>query len=107
MRPPLLPLHSPLHDYERQAQQVLEAHRRQDPEALALIHRRHPRYRSDEVAWLPRDVAEGEIAAAAFDSNDARLVVARGYDFADWLALAALAAGQPRVEAFLRARGAS
>jgi hypothetical protein len=40
------------------------------------------------VKWLPRRRTAAEIAAAPFDLDDARLVVARGYDFADWEALA-------------------
>jgi Ankyrin repeats (3 copies) len=84
-----LPWRAPLGDYERQAELVLAGHRARDPRALALIHRCNPRFLSEAIPWLEKPLSPEEIAAAPFELDDARLTVARGYDFADWLALVA------------------
>jgi len=65
----------------------LAAHRRADSEALDLIQNKHPRFLDKEIRWLPLRVAKQEIAAAPFQEDDARLVVARCLDFQDWPAL--------------------
>jgi hypothetical protein len=82
-----LPLRAPLGDYERQAERLLAGHRARDPRALGIVRCRHPRFLRDDVPWLARNLSEADVAAAAFDLDDARLTVARGYDFADWPAL--------------------
>ncbi len=84
-----LPLLCPLADYEAQAEKLLALHAAGDPAALRIIHERHPRFLDDEVKWLPKRVSPEEILAAAFDLDDARLTVARGYCFRDWESLAA------------------
>jgi ankyrin repeat protein len=83
-----LPFRAPLAEYERQAERLLAAHGARDPRALALVRGRHPRFLRADVPWLAREVGADEVAAAPFERDDARLVVARGYDFADWAALA-------------------
>ena len=85
----LLPLLSPLAEYAAQAEKLLAAHAAGDPGALRIIHERHPRFLDDEVKWLPKRLSPEEIHAAAFDREDARLTVARGYCFLDWESLAA------------------
>jgi Ankyrin repeats (3 copies) len=94
-----LPFRSTPGEYARQAEQLLAAHRARAPAALDLVRCRHPRFLRADVPWLARDVSESDVAAAPFELDDARLVVARAYDFADWLALvewvAAVAAGGP------------
>jgi ankyrin repeat protein len=84
-----LPWSAPLGEYERQAGLVLAGHRARDPHALALIHRCNPRFLSEAIPWLEKPLSPEQIAAAAFEVEDARLTVARAYDFADWPALAA------------------
>lgn len=84
-----LPLLSPLADYEAQAQGLLALHAAGDPGALRIIHERHPRFLDDEVKWLPKRLSPEEVLAAAFDLDDARLTVARGYCYRDWESLAA------------------
>jgi hypothetical protein len=86
-----LPVLAPLARYEEQAQALLAAHQARDPLALATFHRCHPRFLDPVVTWKPREVAPGEIAAAALGLDDARLAVARGYSFRDWAALTQLA----------------
>lgn len=78
-----------LADYEAQAAALLRAHAARDERALDVIHHKHPRFLDDEVRWLPRPLSLNDIAAAPFDLDDARLTVARGYDYEDWPALAA------------------
>ncbi len=87
-----LPFHADLPQYEKQAAALLEAHRASDPEAIQLIHQRHPRFLDEKIPWLPKDVSDEEIRGAGLDLADARLALARWYDFRDWPALAAFAA---------------
>ncbi len=82
-----LPFDSPLTPYEAQAIALLEAHRARDGETLGFVHNKHPRFLDTAVKWLPRKLTAEDVAAVPFDLEDARLVVARGYDFDDWEAL--------------------
>lgn len=86
-----LPVGAALGEYERQAEQLLAAQRTGVPEVLSAIHRCHPRFLDERIPWLPKRLAPGEIAAAAFDMADARLTLARAYSFVDWPALEAWA----------------
>lgn len=82
-----LPFRAPLGDYERQAAHLLAGHRARDAAVLGLVRCRHPRFLRESVPWLPKDLTEADVAAAPFSLDDARLTVARAYDFADWPAL--------------------
>lgn len=84
-----LPLHSPLRAYEAQAEDLLAAHKAADPEAIALFHRRHPRFLDETFKWKPKDIPASEIRDAVLSADDARLAIARHYDFLDWAALSA------------------
>lgn len=86
---PYLAFRSPLADYEVQAETLLAAQRAGDPAALHLFHQKHPRFLDDKVKWLPKSIPDSEIRAAALTLEDARLAIARYYDFQDWPALAA------------------
>lgn len=83
-----LPLLSPLALYEEQAALLLRGHASADPQAIKLIHERHPRFLDEKIRWLPKRISDTDIQNAPFDSGDARLALARWYDFADWDALA-------------------
>jgi ankyrin repeat protein len=52
-----------------------------------------------EIPWLPRRIKESDVRQASLDLEDARLAVARGYDFQDWPRLVEL------VEAVARGDG--
>jgi ankyrin repeat protein len=78
---------APLADYAAQAEALLAAFRAGAPWALDLFHHRHPRFLDEKVPWLPRRLTHDDIRAAPLDDADARLAVARWYDFADWPAL--------------------
>ena len=87
-----LGLHSPLTAYEQQADRLLAAYRAGESGARDFFRRHHPRFRDDKIKWLPRSAADSEVRDAAFALDDARLAMARGYDFLDWPALANYAA---------------
>jgi ankyrin repeat protein len=83
-----LPFRSPLSAYETQAENLLAAHCAADPVAIALFHRKHPRFLDEKIKWLPKSIPDSEIRDAALSLDDARLAIARNYDFLDWPALA-------------------
>jgi len=82
-----LPFRSTLDQYQKQAEDLLEAHRLGDSEAIQVLHNNHPRFLDSKVLWLPKNVPDSEIQSAALDLADAQLTIARWYSFQDWLAL--------------------
>jgi ankyrin repeat protein len=88
MEPTPLPFRASLRDYEEQAQTLFDAWRAGDAAAVELIGHRHPRFLDREIPWLPRATAE-DVRNAPLDLEDARLALARWYDFRDWPALVA------------------
>src|SRR5262245_46033333 len=84
-----LPFQSPLSAYEQQAESLLAAHRAADPVAIDLFHRKHPRFLDEKIKWLPKSIPDSEIRDANLSLDDARLTIARFYNFLDWSALAA------------------
>lgn len=86
-----LPLQAALRDYEGRAEELLAAWQSGDEAALRFFHRHHPRLRDGKIPWLARPLGEKELRALSFEADDARLAIARAYDFADWPALAAFA----------------
>lgn len=87
MEPAPLPFDAPLARYEQQAVALLAAFRAGDAEALACFRRRLPRFLQEKIPWLPRDMTDAEAAATPLEMADARLALARRYDFRDWAAL--------------------
>jgi ankyrin repeat protein len=87
-----LPPLSPLSGYDAQAAQLLASWKSGAAWALDLFHERHPRFLDEQVRWLKKRLSADEIRSAPLDEGDARLAVARWYDFADWSALEAYAA---------------
>jgi ankyrin repeat protein len=84
-----VPFRSPLSAYERQAENLLAGHRAADPAAIDLFHRKHPRFLDEKIKWLPKFIADSEIGDAVLSLDDARLAIARHYDFLDWPSLGA------------------
>jgi hypothetical protein len=84
-----LPVRAPLAAHEAQAAELRRAFAAGDDRARAVVRARHPRFLDAEVTWRPRALAAGELEAATFDDDDARLVVARAHDYRDWAALRA------------------
>jgi ankyrin repeat protein len=86
----LQPVHfrSPLSSYEQQAEGLLAGHHAADPAAIDLFHRKHPGFLDEKIKWRPKFIPDSEIRDAALSLDDARLTIARYYDFLDWPALA-------------------
>jgi ankyrin repeat protein len=84
-----VPFRSALSAYELQAVTLLAGHRAADPAAIDLLHRKHPRFLDDKIKWRPKSIDASEIRDAALSLDDARLAIARSYDFLDWPSLAA------------------
>src|SRR5271163_2074013 len=82
------PFRSPLSTYEQQAESLLAAHRAADPAAIDLFHRKHPDFLDAKIKWRPKFIPDSEIRDAALSLDDARLAIARTYDFLDWSSLA-------------------
>lgn len=78
---------SPIDNYAAQAEALLTAWRAGEPWAIDLFHRWHPRFLDERIVWLPKRLSAEQIRAAPLDDGDARLAIARWYDFADWPAL--------------------
>jgi hypothetical protein len=78
---------SPLAAYERQARSLLAAHGAADPVAIDLFHRKHPRFLDETIKWRPKFIADSVIRDATLSIDDARLAIARHYDFLDWQSL--------------------
>lgn len=83
-----LPFHAGLEEYQQQAEALLEAWTAGDPDAVQAVRHKHPRFLDDKIPWLPRKLSDSEVGSAPFDLADARLTVARWYDFASWTGLA-------------------
>jgi ankyrin repeat protein len=91
-----LPATAGLEEYARQALRLLEDWRRGDDRALRYFHEHLPRMKDEKIRWLSRPMSGDELRGQRFDLDDARAAVARGYDFADWNALASFAAAMER-----------
>src|SRR4051794_19424182 len=84
-----VPFRSPLAAYARQAEDLLAGHRAADRGAIDLFHRKHPRFLDEKIKWRPKFISDEEIRDTPLSLEDARLVVARYYDFLDWSSLVA------------------
>jgi Ankyrin repeats (3 copies) len=96
MNPRPVTFRSPLSAYERQAEDLLAGHRAADAAAIDLFHRKHPRFLDEKIKWRPKFIADSEIRDASLSLDDARLVIARYYDFRDWASLSAYVAAVSR-----------
>jgi ankyrin repeat protein len=92
----IVPLDAPLDAYQRQAEQLLDAWRQGDDIALRYFHEHLPRLLDDDVKWMPKRLSDEALRLEKFDNDDANCAIARGYDFADWPALADFAAAIAR-----------
>ena len=79
-----LPFRSAVDAYERQARELLAGWRAGDPAAVAIFRHKHPRFLSDTIPWLPKPISDEQIRSTPLDEFDARLALARWYDFQDW-----------------------
>jgi ankyrin repeat protein len=86
-----LPFRARRDQYDQQAADLLAAWRAGDPGAIEIFHTKHPRFLDNRIPWLPKRIPESEIRSAALDQDDARLAIARCYDFGSWPDLVAYA----------------
>jgi Ankyrin repeats (3 copies) len=70
--------------YLAQADMLLRGWKSGDADAIKLAVHRHPKFLRPDVSWLPRHLTEADIRQASFEMADAKLAIARWYDFADW-----------------------
>src|SRR5262249_12417329 len=80
-----------LEQYDRQAADLIDAWRVGDRDAAELFKHNHPRFLRSDASWLPKDRADEDLRAAGLELDDARLAVARWYNFGGWPALASFA----------------
>jgi hypothetical protein len=82
-----LPFSATLRDYERQAGELLSGWRAGDAVAIAVFRSKHPKFLDDKIPWLQRPLTDEAARAIPVDIDDAKMAVARWYDFKDWPAL--------------------
>jgi ankyrin repeat protein len=83
-----LPFRASLGEYQRQADELLAGWNAGDAAATRFFWGAHPRFRDDTAKWLPKNLSEAEIRSAAMDGADAKLAIARWYEFDSWDRLA-------------------
>src|SRR5262245_37061789 len=83
-----LPVPSPLSAFEQQADDLLEAWRAGDPDALRFFRSHLPRFLDERIPWLPKKLSDEEVRSVRLEPSDARLAIAREYSFKDWSRLA-------------------
>jgi hypothetical protein len=83
-----LPFRVPLGRYRKQAEDLFEAYKLGDSEAIQYMKRRHPRFLDAKIPWLSLNPSDSEVRNATLELSDAQLTLARWYDFQDWAALA-------------------
>jgi ankyrin repeat protein len=83
-----VPFDSDIAEYEDQAEALLAGWREGDKDAIATARRHHPKFLDTRISWLQKPMSDEEVRATPFDIDDARLAVARWYEFRDWPALA-------------------
>lgn len=91
-----LPFRAGLEEYERLAEELLDAYRVGDRGAKQCFKEHLPRFLDSHIPWLSAADAELRMAAAVLDENDARLAIARFHDFKDWSALGGYVASVSR-----------
>jgi ankyrin repeat protein len=75
---------APLSGYVAQADALLAGWHSRNEKAIRLFRNRHPKFLDDKIPWLERDLTDAEVRATPIDRDDARLALARWYEFQDW-----------------------
>jgi ankyrin repeat protein len=83
-----LPARARLEEYQQQAGALLDAWTAGDPGAIRIVRHKHPRFLDAKIPWLPKRMSDAEVRAVTLDGDDARLAIARWYDFESWPRLA-------------------
>jgi ankyrin repeat protein len=82
-----LPLDSSLSAYVKQAEALLAGWRASDETVVRILKSKHPKFLDSKIPWLERPMSRAEVFATPIDADDAKLALARSYDFYDWPAL--------------------
>jgi ankyrin repeat protein len=103
-----LPFDSVVDEYQRQADSLFDGWQSGDAQAVKFFRAHHPKFLDEKVPWLERFwESDAEARAIPVTRDDARLAVARSYNFLDWQSLAACASevadGSSAVSRFERA----
>lgn len=75
---------APIAGYIAQADALLAGWQARDEQAIRVFRNRHPKFLDDKITWLAREMSDAEVKATPIDRDDARLAVARWYEFQDW-----------------------
>jgi len=82
-----LACNAPLSEYIAQADALLAGWHAGDQKAIRVFRNRHPKFLDDKIPWLERHMSDAEARATPIDREDAKLAVARWYEFQDWARL--------------------
>ena len=88
-----LPFTATVNDYLGQADEYFAGWQKGETEAVKFFRAHHPKFLDDKVKWLQRFwESDADARAIPIDHEDAKLAVARAYEFLDWPSLEAYAA---------------
>jgi ankyrin repeat protein len=79
-----LAFNAPLEQYIAQADALLAGWNSSNAGAVRVFRNRHPKFLDDKIPWLERHMTDAEVRATPIDRDDARLALARWYEFQDW-----------------------
>jgi ankyrin repeat protein len=79
-----LAFNAPIDGYIEQADALLAGWNTSDAGAMRVFRNRHPKFLDDQIPWLERNLTDAEARAMPIDREDARLALARWYEFQDW-----------------------
>jgi ankyrin repeat protein len=83
---------APLSAYAEQAEMLYQGWHSADATATRVFRSRHPKFLDDQIPWLQRWLSDAEARAMPIDRAEAKLALARWYDFYDWSKLEEYAA---------------
>src|SRR6188768_2368066 len=79
-----LAFNAPLEQYIAQADALFAGWNSSNAGAVRVFRNRHPKFLDDKIPWLERQMTDAEVRATPIDRDDARLALARWYEFQDW-----------------------
>lgn len=83
-----VPFDAAIGDYLRQADEALAGWQSRDEQAVRFFRAHHPKFLDDKIPWLQRFwESDADARKIPVDRDDAKLAVARFYDFRDWPSL--------------------
>ena len=68
-----LPFRARVEEYEKQADDLLEAWQAGDPGAIRIVTQKHPRFLNPEIPWLPKKMSDSEVRSVTLQRSDAQL----------------------------------